>query len=966
MRVATREIGGQGRDVLKKISRPRRMEPALTRRYKAIFENSRDAIYITTSDGTYIDANQATFNLFGYTREELKKLNAGQLYADPADARRFQKEIRNKGFVRDFEVRLRRKDGAEIDCLFTITAQRGDNGDTLEYQGIIRDITERKLMEQELRQSEECYRTFVDNINHGINLIDANHTIVMVNAAVSKQNNKPVSELIRKKCFREFEKRDAVCPYCPGVQTLGSGKPAEEETEGVRDDGSHYNVRLQTFPVFGDDGTVTGFIEISEDITERKRSEEKLRESEKRFRLLVEHSKDAFFLHDLDGKILDVNQHACESLGYTREELLGLSIQDIDEGVTADRHKERWQQMVLGEPINLESVQRRKDGKTFPVEVRLGVFESGASRLLLGLVRDITARKQTEEALLRVNKAVESSSDAIGISDALGHHFYHNKAFTELFEYTPEELEAVGGGPAAYSDKKVARKVFDTIMNGGSWSGEVEMVSKSGQKFPVLLHADAIKDESGKVIGLIGVHTDITDRKRTEELLQQDRETFSTILENALYGVVLMDKDGKHLYVNPAFTAITGYALEDIPTGKDWMQKAYPDKEYRQKVREFWQKDGEIEGTTREASVVCKDGKTKEIEFRRTQLPDGRSVVMLADITEQKRLEEIVEKERQDLKLIIDSSPIIIFYKDTEGKFIRVNKTFAKALKMPEDDLVGKTVFDLYSPQIAQRMADDDQDVLQSERPKLHIIYQYESAEGIRWGQTDKIPIYDKHGILRGLIGFAQDITERRQAEQALRRSYHKLQETLVTTVNALASTVEMRDPYTAGHQRRVTILACAIAEEMGLTEEQFDGLRLAGMVHDIGKNSVPMEILNKPGRISEIESNIIKIHPQSGYNLLKDIEFSWPVAQIVLQHHERLDGSGYPQGLKNGEIMLEAKILAVADVMEAMASHRPYRPALGIEAALEEITKNRKILYDPEVVDVCTRLFRKKGFTFK
>jgi putative nucleotidyltransferase with HDIG domain len=216
-----------------------------------------------------------------------------------------------------------------------------------------------------------------------------------------------------------------------------------------------------------------------------------------------------------------------------------------------------------------------------------------------------------------------------------------------------------------------------------------------------------------------------------------------------------------------------------------------------------------------------------------------------------------------------------------------------------------------------------------------------------------------------GIIGVTRDISDRKRAEEKLQRSYEKLHDTMIATVNTLASTVEMRDPYTAGHQRRVTILACAMAEEMGLTEEQFDGLRMAGLVHDIGKFSVPVEILNKPGRISETEFNIIKAHAQAGYNILKEIEFPWPVAQIVLQHHERLDGSGYPQGLKDGGIMLEAKILAVADVVEAMASHRPYRPALGIEAALEEIAKNQGILYEPEIVDVCQRLFTEKGFTF-
>jgi putative nucleotidyltransferase with HDIG domain len=223
---------------------------------------------------------------------------------------------------------------------------------------------------------------------------------------------------------------------------------------------------------------------------------------------------------------------------------------------------------------------------------------------------------------------------------------------------------------------------------------------------------------------------------------------------------------------------------------------------------------------------------------------------------------------------------------------------------------------------------------------------------------------HDKHP--HGIIGVTRDISERKQAEEKLQRSYEKLRETMIATVNTLASTVEMRDPYTAGHQRRVTILACAMAEEIGLTEEQFDGLRMAGLVHDIGKFSVPVEILNKPGRISETEFSIIKHHSQAGYNILKEVEVPWPVAQIVLQHHERLDGSGYPQGLKNGGIMLEAKILAVADVVEAMASHRPYRPALGIDAALEEITKNKGILYEPEMVDVCKKLFTEKGFAFE
>jgi putative nucleotidyltransferase with HDIG domain len=184
-------------------------------------------------------------------------------------------------------------------------------------------------------------------------------------------------------------------------------------------------------------------------------------------------------------------------------------------------------------------------------------------------------------------------------------------------------------------------------------------------------------------------------------------------------------------------------------------------------------------------------------------------------------------------------------------------------------------------------------------------------------------------------------------------------------TVAALANTVETRDPYTAGHQRRVAQLAGAMARELGWPEDWIEGVHVQGFLHDLGKIAVPAEILSRPGAITPAEFNLIKAHPQVGYDILRDIEFPWPVAQAVLQHHERLNGSGYPSGLTAGEIIPEARVLAVADVVEAMASHRPYRPALGIETALQEITDHKGKLYDPEAVDACVRLFTEKGFAF-
>ena len=193
-----------------------------------------------------------------------------------------------------------------------------------------------------------------------------------------------------------------------------------------------------------------------------------------------------------------------------------------------------------------------------------------------------------------------------------------------------------------------------------------------------------------------------------------------------------------------------------------------------------------------------------------------------------------------------------------------------------------------------------------------------------------------------------------------------KLERTLAQTVSAMAAVIEMRDPYTAGHQRRAADLSGAIATEMGLSREQIQGLSLAAMTYEIGKIQIPAEILSKPGRLSEIEFSLIKMHPQAGFEILREIDFPWPIAQIVQQHHERLDGSGYPLGLKGDEILLEARIIAVADVVEAMYSHRPYRPALGMDAALAEITAQRGVLYDPAVVDTCISLFRERGFNFK
>lgn len=217
------------------------------------------------------------------------------------------------------------------------------------------------------------------------------------------------------------------------------------------------------------------------------------------------------------------------------------------------------------------------------------------------------------------------------------------------------------------------------------------------------------------------------------------------------------------------------------------------------------------------------------------------------------------------------------------------------------------------------------------------------------------------HLELRRLRCHLEEMVDERTAE--LRESERRLRLNLLDSISALASTLEMRDPYTAGHQQRVARLAVALARELKLAEERIEAINLASVVHDVGKIQVPSEILSKPGRLSLLEYSLIKLHPQNGYDILKTIDFPWPIAQMVLEHHERIDGSGYPQGLKGDSSLLESRIIAVADTVEAMASHRPYRPGLGIEAALQEIQQFRGVKYDAQVVDACVRLFREQNY---
>ncbi len=329
------------------------------------------------------------------------------------------------------------------------------------------------------------------------------------------------------------------------------------------------------------------------------------------------------------------------------------------------------------------------------------------------------------------------------------------------------------------------------------------------------------------------------------------------------------------------------------------------------------------------------------------------------DITEHKQAEERLRQSEERYRSIFENAQEGIFRLTPDRrKVIMANQAMANVFgyESPEGGI--NNIKDI----VRQHYVDPEDSAKVTELIEEHGFVKgyefqlYKKDRSIIWVSLTMQAVRDGKGKIIYYEGIITDITERKKPIERMRKA-------LGATVQAMAMSVEARDPYTAGHQRRVATLARSIAIEMNLPADQIDGIRTAATLHDLGKIAIPSEILNKPTKLSELEINFIRIHSQLGYDILKDIEFPWPVADVVLQHHERMDGSGYPKGLKGDNILLEARILTVADVVEAMASHRPYRPSLSIEAALEEIEKNKGILYDDIVADACLRLFSEKGY---
>ena len=368
-----------------------------------------------------------------------------------------------------------------------------------------------------------------------------------------------------------------------------------------------------------------------------------------------------------------------------------------------------------------------------------------------------------------------------------------------------------------------------------------------------------------------------------------------------------------------------------------------------------------------ETTIGNKTFLSKSFSKRSQDQKTVNAIHILQDITEQKRLSNELNHRNYFLELVIENMPARIFWKGCDLLYLGCNTKFAKDAGFSSpSDLIGKSDYEMAWRSQAEMFRADDTRAIKLDVSKLDYEEESTSPDGkIAWLRTSKLPLLDNDKNITGMLGFYQEITNEKQERDrvALEQKIHieDLNRALDSIIQVMSKAMELRDPYTAGHQAKVALIACAIGKELGWDENHISGLRMSALVHDIGKIGIPSEILTKPAMLSEYEEKLMQEHAEKGYQLLKGISFPWPIADWVRQHHERTDGLGYPQGLHGEAISIEAKVLGVADTLEAMSAHRPYRPALGLPAALAEIKAQSGIKFDPDVVRTALSLFEGK-----
>jgi len=707
---------------------------------------------------------------------------------------------------------------------------------------------------------------------------------------------------------------------------------------------------------------------------------ETLSKEKQKLQLLVEKSPFAVAIIGQEGNYSYVNPKFTELFGYTLE--------DIPTGTSwfekAHPDSERKKEVLTAWFEDLRKFpQGEIHPRIFPVTCK-----DGSEKLILFRTvtteqgdhfvtyEDITEREKAQETLReseeKYRAILEHIEEGYYEVDLRGNITFCNDHLCKILGYPRNEL--LGSNNRRYMDAVSAERVFETF-NHVFLSGEPskslnwELIRKDGSTRTVEISVSLVRNTKGEPAGFRGILRDVTEKKLADEALRESEEKYRELVYNAPAGIYEVDFiQRKFVTVNDVMCEYTGYTKEELLGSMSPFDVLTDDSKalFMERMAKVFA--GEKVPQAVEYTIKTKDGRTiwvilnTKLVFEKGFPKGARAVVH--NITERKLAEEALRKSEEKYRFLVDNANDAIFIAQ-DGVIKFPNPKTLETLGYSQNELNKIHYMDLVHPDDRAFLAEIRQKVEGNKRTASGLTIRVITRSGEEiWAQISSVPIVweDRPATLN----FVRDITVQKNAEEELRNSVDKLRKITGATIQAMAQTVEVRDPYTAGHQKRVADLARAIATRMGLSSDRVDGIRMAGAIHDIGKISVPAEILSKPGLLTPLEFSLIKTHAQIGYDILKDIEFPWDIATMVLQHHERLDGSGYPQGVTGERILLEARILTVADVVEAMASHRPYRPSLGMDKAMEEIKEKRGRFYDPDVVDACLRLFSENKFTFK
>ncbi|HQL90105.1 MAG TPA: PAS domain S-box protein [Syntrophales bacterium] len=607
---------------------------------------------------------------------------------------------------------------------------------------------------------------------------------------------------------------------------------------------------------------------------------------------------------------------------------------------------------------------------------------------LRGEVRRLRAEHAgSPEAELRDRTLAESNPLGIFFLQR-GAFTFVNARFEQSTGYRAEELLGKDSLSIVHPEdrERVRREALEMLQKKRQAPYEFRAIRKDGSVRWILGTVAPAMLAGERAV--YGSYMDVTEQRETLRRLQE-LETLEASILDALPVAVIVLRERKILFANRAVEAVFGWKPEELQ-GRGTRILYRSEEEYEEIGRHFYPVLERQRTHSEEYPCRHRDGhdilcfvSTSRIG---TDLQEKGIVATYEDITLRKRAEEALKGSEERLRAILQGSPTPTFVIDRGHRVIGWNRALEVLTGVRSGEVVDTenhsvALYGEKRPTVADLLVDGAVDPSAEIRKWYGTRYRRsalleEAFEATgpftfpgrepRWLHFTSAAVRDGRGTLVGAVETMTDVSALKRAEEELQLTVERLRKATAGIIRAIDRIVETRDPYTAGHQHEVARLASALAQEMALPADTVEAIYVAASIHDLGKIYVPAEILSKPGHISDIERGIIRTHPQVGYDILKSIDFPWPIAEIVLQHHERLDGSGYPRGLRDGDIRIEARILGLSDVVESMGSHRPYRPTLGMERALAEIRKNRGTLYDPEVVDACLRLFEEGRFAFE